>query len=49
MFLIMVRAGCFFGTLEEFAAKVDDVHGDSFHGKKYRAAIELIKASTPED
>ena len=41
---ILVRCGCFYGTLEEFAAKVEEEHGDSQHGKSYKAAIEFIKA-----
>ena len=41
---IHVRCGCFYGTLEEFAAKVEEKHGDSQHGKSYKAAIEFIKA-----
>ena len=36
---IHVRCGCFYGTLEEFAAKVEEEHGDSQHGKSYKAAI----------
>ena len=41
---IHVRCGCFYGTLEEFAANVEEEHGDSQHGKSYKAAIEFIKA-----
>ena len=41
---IHVRCGCFYGTLEEFAAKVEEEHGDSQYGKSYKAAIEFIKA-----
>ena len=41
---VHVRCGCFYGTLEEFAAKVEKEHGDSQHGKSYKAAIEFIKA-----
>ena len=41
---IHVRCGCFYGTLEEFAAKIEEEHGDSQHGKSYKAAIEFIKA-----
>ena len=41
---IHVRCGCFYGTLEEFAAKVEKEHGDSQYGKSYKAAIEFIKA-----
>ena len=41
---IHVRAGCFAGTLAEFAAAVEKTHGDNEHGRAYRAAIALIKA-----
>ena len=40
---IWVRAGCFWGNLEEFAEAVTGTHGDSGHAIEYRAAIELIK------
>ncbi|WP_302554111.1 pentapeptide repeat-containing protein [uncultured Bilophila sp.] len=42
--IIHIRCGCFYGTLEEFTAKVEEKHGDSQHGKSYKAAIEFIKA-----
>lgn len=35
--------GCFGGTLEEFAEKVKDTHGDSRFAKEYLAAIEVVK------
>jgi len=40
---IYVQCGCFFGTLDEFAAKVEQTHGDNQHGKVYKAIIEVIK------
>ena len=40
---IKVGCGCFRGTLEEFAQRVDSEHGDNEHGKAYRLAIELAK------
>jgi len=40
---ISVSCGCFCGTLDEFAAKVDETHGDNKHGKAYKAAIEFVK------
>ena len=42
--IIHIRCGCFYGTLEEFTAKVEAVHGESKHGKSYKAAIEFIKS-----
>ena len=41
---IKIKAGCFFGSRDEFAAKVDKEHGDSIHGEEYRAALVLIDA-----
>jgi len=40
---ILVCCGCFYGTLEEFARKVEKTHGDNQFGKEYRAAIELAR------
>ena len=40
---IHVSCGCFGGTLEEFAEKVKDTHGDSRFAKEYLAAIEVVK------
>ena len=40
---VLIKCGCFSGTLEEFEKKVDDTHGDMKYGKEYRALIELIK------
>ena len=41
---IMIRAGCFFGTLDEFRAACDKTHGDSTHGREYAAAIQMTEA-----
>jgi hypothetical protein len=41
---VMIRAGCFFGTLDEFRAACSETHGDSAHGREYAAAIALIEA-----
>ena len=41
---IKIKAGCFFGSRDEFAAKVEEEHGDSIHGEEYRAALVLIDA-----
>lgn len=39
----MVTCGCFHGTIDEFAAKVTETHGDNAHAQAYRAAIQLAK------
>ena len=41
---VMVRAGCFFGTLDAFAGQCTLTHADNQHGREYQAAIALIKA-----
>lgn len=38
-----VSCGCFRGTLEEFVARVANVHGDNEHGKRYAQEIETVK------
>ena len=40
---IDILAGCWFGSLKDFTARVKEVHGKNKHGKSYMAAIELIK------
>jgi len=36
---LYLRAGCFFGTRDEFVAKLDEEHGENEHGREYRAAL----------
>ena len=40
---IGVVCGCFRGSIEAFAAKVKETHGDNDHAKRYMAAIEFAK------
>jgi len=40
---VKLRAGCFFGAVDDFTAKLSEDHGDSDHAKEYRAALELIQ------
>src|SRR5574343_491217 len=40
---VKLRAGCFFGTVDEFTAKLSEEHGDNIHAKEYRAALDLIQ------
>lgn len=44
-----VRAGCFFGTMDEFIARVKEVHGGTRYEKEYLAAAELAKMVLAED
>ena len=41
---VMVRAGCWYGSLAEFGPRVVEEHGNSVHGREYAAAIALIEA-----
>ena len=41
---LRLRAGCFFGTRDQFLKQVDETHGTSVHGQEYRAALTLIDA-----
>ena len=41
---VEIVCGCFQGTIGEFAARVEETHGDNKHGREYKAIIEVIKA-----
>ena len=41
---IKVICGCFFGTIDEFLAKVKLTHGDSKHAKVYQVAVKVAIA-----
>ena len=41
---VFLRAGCFFGTVEEFRDKLQGEHGDNVHAIEYRAALVLVEA-----
>lgn len=40
---VFVSCGCFRGTLDEFAKKVEETHGDNKHARDYKALIEFAK------
>ena len=40
---VFVTCGCFRGTLDEFAKKVEQTHGDNKHARDYKALIEFAK------
>lgn len=40
---IMLRAGCFFGSIDEFKSKLIEEHGENDHRKEYEAALTLIE------
>jgi len=41
---LRIRAGCFFGTRDEFVTQLAEHHGDNKHGQEYTAALTLIDA-----
>ena len=41
---VCLRAGCFFGTVEQFREKLQGEHGDNAHAVEYRAALVLVEA-----
>lgn len=50
---VMLRAGCFFGTMDEFSEKLTQEHGLNDHAREYTAALALIECHaeiwTPKD
>src|SRR5574337_578147 len=40
---LRIRAGCFYGTKEQFIEKVKSDHGDTNHAKEYMAVVALIE------
>ena len=40
---IRLRAGCFFGDIDTFLAKLETAHGDNEHAAEYHAALALIE------
>ena len=40
----MVRAGCFWDTIEAFEKCCAETHGDNEHGKEYAAAVVLLRS-----
>lgn len=40
---IGVRCGCFYGTLEEFRAKVKETHGETKTAKEYLRVADLME------
>ena len=40
---ISVVCGCFCNNIDKFFERVQEVHGDSKHGKTYKKCIEIAK------
>ena len=41
---VLLNAGCFWGTVDEFRAKLADTHGDNDYAKEYKMALLMIEA-----
>lgn len=41
---IVIKTGCFMGTLDEFRDKVAKTHGDNDYAKEYEMAMLMIEA-----
>lgn len=41
---IVIKAGCFTGTLDEFRTAVEETHGKSDHGNEYAMAMRMVEA-----
>ena len=46
---LFVRCGCFHGTIDKFADKVQETHGGNKHGKSYMALIDFAKLKYNEN
>lgn len=46
---VYVKCGCFFGTVDEFASKVKDTHGDNKYANQYRKVIDLVNKYFDKD
>lgn len=40
---IVIRTGCFNGSIDEFLKKLESEHGDNIHAREYKAALVLIE------
>ena len=45
---IMIKTGCFWGTLSEFETALSKMHGDNQHARAYRAALALAQIALAE-
>ena len=45
---VFVKCGCFQGTIDEFAKKVEETHGENKHAKDYQQLIDFAKAKYTE-
>jgi len=41
---VVIKAGCFTGSVAEFEKKLTDTHGDNEHAQEYKAALVMVAA-----
>ena len=46
---IFIKCGCFFGTMDEFASKVKDTHGDNTFANQYRKVVDFVNKYFEKD
>ena len=46
---VYVKCGCFFGTVDEFASKVKDTHGDNKYANQYFKVIDFVNKYFEKD
>ena len=46
---VYVKCGCFFGTVDEFASKVEDTHGDNKYANQYFKVIDFVNKYFDKD
>jgi uncharacterized protein YjbI with pentapeptide repeats len=46
---VYVQCGCFFGTVDEFASKVKETHGDNKYANQYRKVIDFANKYFEKD
>ena len=46
---VYVKCGCFFGTVDEFASKVKDTHGDNKFANQYLKVIDFVNKYFEKD
>ena len=46
---VYVKCGCFFGTVDEFASKVKDTHGDNKYANQYLKVIDFANKYFEKD
>ena len=45
---IMIKTGCFWGTVSEFESAITKTHGDNAYARAYQAALALARIVLPQ-